>query len=114
MVEEVLYLLITLFSENANASKMPLRVAVRREIVHALAMGPCSYTDLVRRVAERMVDNICIERVLKEVANFKAPESTTDSGVFELNDEVFDEVNPFFYHYTRNKREEVEPLCRAG
>jgi E3 ubiquitin-protein ligase UBR1 len=114
MVEEVLYLLITLFSENANASKMPLRVAVRREIVHALAMGPCSYTDLVKRVAERMVDDICFERVLKEVANFKAPESTTDSGVYELKDEVFDEVNPFFYHYTRNKREEVEPLCRTG
>ena len=108
MVEEVLYLFITLFSENANASKMPLRVAVRREIVHALAMGPCSFTDLVKRVAERMVDDVCFEPVLKEVANFKPPDSTTDTGVYELKDEAFDEVNPFFYHYTRNKREEVE------
>lgn len=112
MVEEVLYLLITLFSENANASKMPLAVAVRREIVHALAMGPCSFTDLVKRVAERMVDDICFERVLKEVANFRPPESTTDSGVYELKDEAFDEVNPFFYHYTRNKREEVETILQ--
>ena len=30
---------IRLFCENANASKMLLCVAVRREIVHALAMG---------------------------------------------------------------------------
>ena len=94
MVEEVLYLFITLFSENANASKMPLRVAVRREIVHALAMGPCSFTDLVKRVAERMVDDVCFEPVLKEVANFKPPDSTTDTGVYELKDEAFDEVNP--------------------
>jgi E3 ubiquitin-protein ligase UBR1 len=112
MVEEVLYLFITLLSENANASKMPLRVAVRREIVHALAMGPCSFTDLVKRVAERMVDDICFEPVLKEVANFKPPDSTSDTGVYELRDEAFDEVNPFFYHYTRNKREEVEIILQ--
>jgi hypothetical protein len=58
------------------------------------------------------VDDICFERVLKEVATFKAPESTSDSGVYELKDEAFDDVNPFFYHYTRNKREEVETILR--
>ena len=112
MVEEVLYLLITLVSENANAKKMPLRTAVRREIVHALAMGPCSFTDLVKRVAERMVDDLCFEQVLREVANFKPPDGTTDTGVYELKDEAFQEVNPFFYHYTRNKREEVEVVLQ--
>ncbi|KAJ6608860.1 hypothetical protein B0H10DRAFT_2166482 [Mycena sp. CBHHK59/15] len=110
MVEEVLYVLITIFSENGNPSKMPIELAVRREIVHALAMGPCSFTDLVKRVAERLVDDICFERVLAEVSNFKAPESVNDSGTYELKDEAFDEVNPFFYHYTRNKREEVETI----
>ncbi|KAJ7220823.1 hypothetical protein GGX14DRAFT_432210 [Mycena pura] len=110
MVEEVLYVLITIFSENGNASKMPIEQAVRREIVHALAMGPCSFTDLVKRVAERLVDDVCFERVLTEVSNFKAPESMADLGTYELKDEGFDEVNPFFYHYTRNKREEVETI----
>ncbi|KAH7923758.1 hypothetical protein BV22DRAFT_1092243 [Leucogyrophana mollusca] len=113
MIEEVLYVLITLLSEKSNASKMPLPVAVRREIVHALAMGPCSFTDLVKRVAERMVDDICFERVLKEVSHFRVPEATTDTGVYELKDEAYDEVNPFFYHYTRNKREEVEAVLKA-
>ncbi|EGN92926.1 hypothetical protein SERLA73DRAFT_163768 [Serpula lacrymans var. lacrymans S7.3] len=112
MVEELLYIFITLFSEKASASKMPLRVAVRREIVHALAMGPCSFTDLVKRVAERMVDDICFERVLKEVAQFRPPENIADTGVYELKDEAYDEVNPFFYHYTRNKREDVESVLR--
>lgn len=113
MVEEVLYVLITILSENANPSRMPVQVAIRREIIHALAMGPCSYTDLVKRVAERLVEDICFERVLKEVANFKAPESTTDLGLYELKDEAYDEVNPFFYHYTRNRREEVENVLRT-
>ncbi|KDQ52976.1 hypothetical protein JAAARDRAFT_197766 [Jaapia argillacea MUCL 33604] len=113
MVEEVLYVFITILSEKANAAKLPLPVAVRREIVHALAVGPCTFTDLVKRVAERMVDDVCFERVLKQVATFKPPESISDSGMYELKDEVFDEVNPFFYHYTRNKREEVETVLKA-
>ncbi|TDL22308.1 hypothetical protein BD410DRAFT_256866 [Rickenella mellea] len=113
MVEEVLYVFITILSENANANKMPLVAAVRREIVHALAVGPCPYTDLVKRVAERMVDDVCFDHVLREVTHFRAPDSTADVGIYELKDEAFDEVNPFFYHYTRNKREEVETILKA-
>ncbi|KAF9235714.1 hypothetical protein BU15DRAFT_51032 [Melanogaster broomeanus] len=113
MVEEVLYVLITLLTEKGSASKMPLPVAVRREIIHALAAGPCSYTDLVKRVAERMTDDICFEHVLKEVANFRAPETMSDTGTYELKDELYGEVNPFYYHYARNRREEVEVVLKA-
>lgn len=108
MVEELLYVLIAILTETANASKMPLPLVIRREIVHALAVGPCTFTDLTKRVAERLTDDVYFERVLKEVANFKAPDSTSDYGVYELKDEAYEEINPFFYHYTRNKREEVE------
>ncbi|EMD41464.1 hypothetical protein CERSUDRAFT_146440 [Gelatoporia subvermispora B] len=112
MVEEFMYVLITILTETANATKMSLPIAVRREIIHALAVGPCTFTDLTKRVAERMVDDVCFERVLKDVANFKPPDSTSDSGMYELKDECFEDVNPFFYHYTRNKREEVETVLR--
>lgn len=113
MVEEVLYVVIALLTEKANPSKMSLPAAVRREIIHALAPGPCSYTDLVKRVAERMVDDVCFEHVLAEVANFRAPESTSDTGTYELRDELYADVNPFYYHYARNRREEVEGVLRA-
>jgi E3 ubiquitin-protein ligase UBR1 len=113
MVQEVLYVFVTIFSETYNACKWPIRVAVRREIVHALAMGPCTFTDLIKRVAERLVDDVCFERVLKDVATYKPPDSTTESGLYELKDDAFDEVNPFFYHYTRNKRKEVDTILRT-
>ena len=112
MVEEVFYVLITILSENSNASKMPMDLAIRREIVHALAMDPCSFSDLVKRVAERLVDDPSFEGMLCEVANFRPPEEPTETGLYELKDEAFDEVNPFFYHYTRNRREEVETILR--
>ncbi|KAG6913042.1 hypothetical protein DXG01_010253, partial [Tephrocybe rancida] len=95
MVEELLYVLITILTETANPSKMAINDAIRREIIHALAMGPCSYTDLVKRVAEQLVEDVSFERML-----------------LELRDEMYEEVNPFFYHYTRNEREEVENVLR--
>ena len=113
MVEELLYVVITCVSEPGNAQQLPLPVAARRELIHALAVGPCSFTDLCKRVAERMVEDVCFEHVLLDVAHFKPPETTTDSGLYELKDSCFDEVNPYFYHYTRNKREEVEAILKA-
>ena len=110
MVEEALYLIITILSENANASKMPIEKVVRREIVHSLILGPCTFTELSKRVAERVAAYVGFDRILSTVANFRPPETPTDTGLYELKDEMYDEVNPFFYHYTRNKREEVETI----
>ncbi|KAF8629016.1 hypothetical protein AX17_005872 [Amanita inopinata Kibby_2008] len=110
MVEEVLYILITILSENANASKMSLENVVKREIIHALVLGPCTFTELSKRVAERVTAYVGFDRTLATVATFKPPETPTDTGTYELKDEMYDEVNSFFYHYTRNKREEVESI----
>lgn len=113
MVEELLFVLITILSENASASRMPIPAAVRREIVHALAMGPCGFTELTKRVAERFGENAAFEQILGEVAVFRPPEGSNDLGQYELREEVlFEEVNPFFFHYTRNRREEVENTLR--
>ncbi|KAK7048047.1 E3 ubiquitin-protein ligase, partial [Favolaschia claudopus] len=110
MVEELLYVLVVIMGERASAARIGVRGTVRREIVHALAVGACAFTDLVKRVAERLVDDVCFEPVLSEVARFRAPDGTADAGAYELRDELYDEVDPFFYHYTRNRREEVERI----
>ena len=113
MLEELFYVLITLLNENANASRMPVPSCVRREVVHALAVGPCSYSDLVKRVAERLVDDVCFEGVLRDVAIFRPPEGAGEMGTYELKEAVLlVEVDPFFYHYARNRREEVEGVLR--
>ncbi|KIO33562.1 hypothetical protein M407DRAFT_231664 [Tulasnella calospora MUT 4182] len=113
MVEEFLYVIITCVSESANAHRLtPLQV-VRREIVHGLALGPCSFTELCKRVAERIVDDANLDKALSMVAKYRAPAGTSDFGVYELQDELFDEVNPFFFHYTRNRREEAEGILKA-
>ncbi|KAJ8586724.1 hypothetical protein M405DRAFT_822894, partial [Rhizopogon salebrosus TDB-379] len=105
-----LYALITIIGEGASAMKLSFQRAIRHEIVHALASGPSSFTDLAKRVSERMVDDVSFERILKDVSRFRALESTSDTGVYELKDEAYDEVYSFTFHYARNKREEVEVI----
>ncbi|QRV76966.1 E3 ubiquitin-protein ligase UBR1 [Ceratobasidium sp. AG-Ba] len=101
MVEEFLYILITLLSEH---SRVP---PVRREIVHGLALGACTYTELTKRVAERLADESAFDAALRDVAVFDA-----QAGRYELKSECYEEVNPFFFHYTRNRREEVDAILR--
>lgn len=113
MVEEFLYVVITCLSEYGNAKHLSIRDAIRRELIHALAVGPCGFTDICKRVAERLVEDVSFENILLEVATFKSPETTTDSGLYELKDKFYDEVNPYFYHYARNKREEAEGILKA-
>ncbi|KAF8142949.1 hypothetical protein K438DRAFT_1994411 [Mycena galopus ATCC 62051] len=74
MVEELNYILIVIMGEHATAAHVSIRGAVHREIVHALVVGACAFTDLVKRVVEHLVDNVCFEGVLSEVARFPAPE----------------------------------------
>jgi E3 ubiquitin-protein ligase UBR1 len=113
MVEEFFYALITSLSERANATKLSLDEVVRREAIHGLALGPCSYSELCKRVAERIMDEASFDRALHSIANFKSPEGINDVGQYELRDELYGEVNPFFFHYTRNRREEVESILKT-
>jgi hypothetical protein len=60
-----------------------------------------------------MAEDVCFERVLSETEGFGVPESAADLGMYELKDEAYDEIDPFYFHYARNRREEVENVLKA-
>jgi E3 ubiquitin-protein ligase UBR1 len=113
MVEELLFTLIYCVGDPSNALQLSLEAVCKREIVHALAAGPISFTDLCKRVPERLIEEASFEHVLKEVSVFKKAEGVLDSGSYELKEAYFEEVDPFFYHYTRARREEVESVLKS-
>ena len=76
-------MLTTILRENGNAGGVSVPEAIRREIVHALAMGPCS---LVKKVAERLVDDVAFDGCLKEAATFRPPQGPTETGLYELRE----------------------------
>ncbi|GJN92345.1 hypothetical protein Rhopal_005375-T1 [Rhodotorula paludigena] len=113
LIDELLNLLITLVTDPTAVVPLSSTAALRRELVHYLALGPSVYSDLVRRVSERYSDDPQIDRLLAQVATFKPPTGTNDQGVYSLRDELVGEVDPYFSRYTRNQREEVDKVVRA-
>lgn len=113
LVEELLFTLIYCVGDPSNATQLSLEDVCRREIIHALAPGPISFTDLCKRVPERLIEEASFEHVLQEVSHFKKAEGVLDSGSYELKETFFANVDPFFYHYNRARREEVDGVLKA-
>ncbi|KAJ2556601.1 E3 ubiquitin-protein ligase ubr1 [Coemansia sp. RSA 1933] len=111
MVEEFLNLLIVLVSERHVATGKNTLDLSRREIVHG-CLSPISYSELTKKIPERLAENTEFDMLLQQMANYRGPTSVTDFGMYELKDEYLDEVDPYFIHYTRNQREDIEELLR--
>jgi len=113
MVDELLSLLITLVSDPTSVVPLSPAAALRRELVHYLALAPCVYSDLLRRVSERFSDDPNIDRVLADIATFKPPSGSNDQGTYALRPDLLAEVDPYFARYSRNQREEADAIVRA-
>ncbi|KAN0066349.1 E3 ubiquitin-protein ligase ubr1 [Thecaphora frezii] len=113
LAEEFLCLLVTSFSEVASIASWSTERLVRRELIHFMALSQGTYTDVTKNMSEKLCDHPSFERVLSQVSNFRAPDGTNDLGIFELKDECYDEVQPFFFHYSRNQREKAEEVLKA-
>ncbi|KAI9104974.1 hypothetical protein DFS34DRAFT_223040 [Phlyctochytrium arcticum] len=121
MAEDLLHLLIVILTERSRIRGESPEEEMRREVIHHLAAHPqgLAYSDLAKRVPERLVDDCGVglaeqtfENVLSQVATFKWPEGINENGVYELKSEFYSEVDPWFWHYTRNQREELETILR--
>lgn len=112
LAEEFLFLITTCLSELSAVCAWPIKKQIRREIVHFLALGQGTFTDVTKNIPEKFTDHASFERILSQVSTFRAPDGTHDFGIFELKDECYAEIQPFFFHYTRNQREKVEEVLR--
>ncbi|GAA5959792.1 hypothetical protein JCM3765_000105 [Sporobolomyces pararoseus] len=112
MTEELLSLLISLLSDPTYTVPLSDHEALERELLHYLALGPCVYSDLLRRISERFGDDPSMDSILARISYFKPPTGTNDQGTYSLRDEYYDQVDPYFSRYTRNQREEVDKIVR--
>ncbi|CAO3609919.1 unnamed protein product [Cunninghamella blakesleeana] len=113
MVEEILNILIVCICEHSNIIGASMQDKIRREIIHNLCLGLSSYSELTKRIPERLTEHYDFDRILSTVANFKAPDGIHDHGRYELKSECFDEVDTHFWHYSRNNREEAENILKS-
>ncbi|KAG1474917.1 hypothetical protein G6F56_000048 [Rhizopus delemar] len=113
MVEELLNLLIVCVCERANMVGMSMVDKIRREIIHNLCLGITAYSDLTKRIPERITEHPEFDRILLEVAKFRKPEGVNDHGLYQLKEEYFEKVDTYFWHYSRNNREEADNILRT-
>ncbi|KAI8906762.1 hypothetical protein EDD86DRAFT_192660 [Gorgonomyces haynaldii] len=122
MLQELLQIVIVLGTERAILSSMSHHNRLKREIVHHLAVSRSGlpYSELNKRISDNGDEDdeeeeeygVSFDDVLKSVSTFKFPDGTTDHGVYMLKEQFYDQVYPWFYHYNRNQREELEDILK--
>ncbi|KAF9432410.1 hypothetical protein BGZ76_010843 [Entomortierella beljakovae] len=113
MAEELLTLLIVCVSDRVSTAGFTIEQEIRREIVHGLCLKPIAYSELTKRIPERLTEHVKFDDTLKELASYRAPDGITDHGLYELKDQFFDEVDPYFIHFSRNNSEEAEEILKS-
>ncbi|OAD01255.1 hypothetical protein MUCCIDRAFT_146229 [Mucor lusitanicus CBS 277.49] len=108
MVEDFLNLLIICATEHGYASGTKIEDRVRQSIIQYLGISSMAYSELLKLVPESLSEHESFEAQLNTIANFKAPDGLSDKGLYEIKPEYVDEIEPYFWHYTRNQREEAQ------
>lgn len=112
MVEELLNLLIICATEHGYASGTTIEQRIRRAIIQHLSLTNLSYSELTKLIPGSLIECESFEAELNKIANFRAPDGLSDKGMYELKSEYLDEIDPYFWYYTRNNREEAHIALR--
>ncbi|KAJ3388267.1 hypothetical protein HDU92_001563 [Lobulomyces angularis] len=121
IVEDFLQLLITLLTERQRISGLCREVELKREIIHQLAASKkgLSYSELRGKLSPRFNDVKfhllryneapleALTHLLPTVADFSAPDGINKLGTYHLKKELFKEIDPWFWHFSRLQRCEV-------
>lgn len=111
MIEECLSFFIHLLSEDmflkgATTEETAFQ-KIKDEIVHNLYSQPMSYSRLCSLIPEHISTDKKFDSVLEKVTIYKKPNTTKDSGTYVLKAKYLDEVNPYYFNYTTNKKDEA-------
>ncbi|KAJ3020715.1 hypothetical protein HKX48_000314 [Thoreauomyces humboldtii] len=117
LAEDFMEVLITLFGERSRMANMSPVAELERDIVHHLAVSAAqgvTYSELYGRVLERLTSSVDdFDAVLQTVSDFRFPEGTSDSGVYVLKEDRWKDVDPWYWHYSKHQREEIDGHLRA-
>ena len=106
MAESFLALVATLVADRRHVGHTRERT-IRQEIVQRLALGKMTYSEFERCIAIDLVEDPCFKSILSRVADYHRPDGF-ENGFFTLKDECWCEIDPFFSHYLKGSRNELE------
>ncbi|KAI5955118.1 hypothetical protein KGF54_001679 [Candida jiufengensis] len=111
MIEECVNFFIHAISEDLHLKGMTesevTKVKVKREIIHNLCFGPLGYKKLSSQMPDRVIADKRFDIILSEMTTYKKPTGASDSGIFQLKEKYMDEVDPYYFSYTANTRDDA-------
>lgn len=111
MIEECLNFFIHILTEDVFLRGLSTEettfLKIKNEIIHNLWFGPLSYTRLCGQIPEHIYSDKRFDSILDELAIFKKPKSSKESGTYILKEQYIMEIDPYYYNYSINKKDEA-------
>ncbi|ODV95520.1 hypothetical protein PACTADRAFT_3220 [Pachysolen tannophilus NRRL Y-2460] len=111
IVEECLLFFINLLTEGSHLSQKSIdkinESRIIKEVIHCLCLKHLSFSAILSDIPEHITGEKKFEYILDKVSDFIPPKSYNDVGMFRLKEEYFKEIDPYYIHYTSNKRDEA-------
>ncbi|KAG2735011.1 hypothetical protein G9P44_001225 [Scheffersomyces stipitis] len=111
MLEECMNFFIHVLTEDLYLrglkDEVMIQTRIKKEIVHNLCFGPMSYTKLCSQIPDHILSEKRFDLILAEMTTFTAPNGATDIGVYHLKDEFYDQINPYYFNYTTNTKDDA-------
>lgn len=116
IVEECLSFFMHIMTEDVFlrglSTETTTYIQIKNEIIHNLCFGPLSYSRLCSQIPEHIHCEKKFDIVLEELTTFKRSRNSNDTGAYILKEEFFDEVNPYYFNYTVNKKDDAIKLLK--
>ncbi|RLV96343.1 E3 ubiquitin-protein ligase ubr1 [Spathaspora sp. JA1] len=116
MIEECLTFFIHVLTEDLNLAQLSeeqlLQRRIEREIIHTLCFGGMNYAKLCSHIPDHIVIEKRFDIILNQMTVFKPPKGENDVGVYYLKDEHLDCVNPYYFNYTTNIKDDAIKFIR--
>lgn len=111
VADEFLHLLIGILCERMSpeVSEVTVEDELRYRLIHILLSGDLSHSEVISNIhkEDSKFDSLS-EEILNEIADLVNSKKVTTKKVYQLKKEQKLGINPFFYYYTRNQRDEVD------
>jgi len=112
LIEDFLYLLLVIVSERhtPGVGKVTNDDRIKKEIIQWLCVEPSTHSDLLKMLPKDSCNEVVVENLINEVAEFKRPGQGQAGGKYEVRRECLNDFNPFFYHYTKQDQSTAEEV----
>lgn len=111
MIEEILSFFVHILTEDLylcglnNETINEMRI--KNEIIHNLCFGPMNYTKLCSHIPDHITAEKRFDLILEDITIFTPPSGSKGIGIYRLKDEYFDQINPYYFNYTTNTKDDA-------